>query len=148
MSGGRERKRARQCRSLVVVADAGSHRKWSSSTLMVVVNASRRHKNLDLGSPLLKTFEKKIVVRSSVAFWKDSWVGAGVPLKSCFPRLYAKKAYKHVPFKERWMLSDGVWKGNLEWNSNFCNRTLEDLHSLETFLASCRFLSRGKDYWS
>ncbi|KAJ9541443.1 hypothetical protein OSB04_027949 [Centaurea solstitialis] len=108
----------------------------------------RTLKNLDLEPPLLKTFEKKIAAGSSVAFWKDSWVGAGVPLKSRFPRLYVKEAHKDVSFKERWMLSDGVWKGNWEWNSNFRNRTLEDLHSLENFLACRRFLSRGKDYWS
>ncbi|KAJ9562981.1 hypothetical protein OSB04_008141 [Centaurea solstitialis] len=122
----------------------GRHRKRRYSPWFSIIDVL---KNLNMNPPLLNSFEKKISAGSSVRFWTDKWVGSGTPLKSRFPRLFAKESNKSVAFKDRWALMNGVWKGIWSWNSTLRGRTLDDFTNLESFLANSFFLPRGKDFW-
>ncbi|KAJ9560034.1 hypothetical protein OSB04_005194 [Centaurea solstitialis] len=64
-------------------------------------------KNLDIVPPILNTFDKKIMAGSLVPFWKDKWIGSGLPLKARFP-----------PFRTR-TLGDLTSMENLLNGSNF-----------------------------
>ena len=103
--------------------------------------------NPNFNPPLLESFQKKISNGSSALFWKDAWVGSGLPLKNRFPRLYGKELNKDILFKNRWAFSNGRWVGCWSLRSGLRGRALDDFRNLETLLINSRFLLSEKDLW-
>ncbi|GJT70760.1 hypothetical protein Tco_1030046 [Tanacetum coccineum] len=100
-----------------------------------------------LDVPFSSSFSKKVSNGFDTRFWKDAWCIEGIRLMDKFPRLYALESNKDCKVSERWVLSDGVWRGNWDWRSPLRGRSSDELSFLVSVIDNLCFTSTSLDKW-
>ncbi|GKC77815.1 retrotransposon protein, putative, ty1-copia subclass [Tanacetum coccineum] len=100
-----------------------------------------------LDVPFSSSFSKKVSNGFDTRFWKDVCCIEGIRLMDKFPRLYALESNKDCKVSDRWVLSDGVWRGNWDWRSPLRGRSSDELSFLVSVINNLCFTSTSLDKW-
>ncbi|KAJ9542726.1 hypothetical protein OSB04_029232 [Centaurea solstitialis] len=113
---------------------------WSS-----IIKNCKKLKDYDLD--LFSSFHKSVTNGSCASFWHEPFAGIGDRLSNLFPRLYALESNKSAPFSDRWMLVNGIWRGNWDWRSDLRGRSLTEFNEMLNILSKAKFQKLGSDRW-